>query len=254
MEENGNHAGQLNGRVMSRRERSGNGDAAMPAPRLEQGDAYSLIAHDMRAALTVASGFAMTLLRRGHEMDRDAVRQALEAIERNTSILMRFADDMLEMSRAETGALQLRFEEVDLRILIGDAVKRARLEHQSLRFRIHVEEEPLTVSADARRIGQVLNNLLSNAAKHAPDASDVEIVVSRVLNGAVVSVSDHGAGIPLEVRQHLFQRFPPGRDNGADAIGLGLYLSRVIVESHGGRIWAKSCPGSTTFGFMLPLT
>jgi signal transduction histidine kinase len=121
---------------------------------------------------------------------------------------------------------------------------------------LEVPEMPVMVTGDDHRLGQVLDNLLGNAIKYSTHGGDITVTV-RVdarRGEARLTVADQGAGIPADILPHLFERFYRGQHASSEAgLGLGLYISRMLIEAHGGRIWASSTPGvGSTFTIALP--
>jgi PAS domain S-box-containing protein len=212
----------------------------------------SIVAHDLRQPVSVIA-MAVELLRTGEL--RGVEQKALERIRGASARLDRMIGDLLDVSRIDARRLSLRRRVVDLSGLVERAVEEL---HEALsRFRVTVAVEPVAlVYADPDRIEQVLANLLTNAAKYGAQGTEIRVEVRREGDQLRVSVTNHGAGIPPDELPQLFDRFARTRDARASAvpgIGLGLYISKGLVESHGGRIWAESTPGETTrVSFTLP--
>jgi len=165
-------------------------------------------------------------------------------------------EDLLESSQLESGALLLRRTPIDLSRLAAEVVAQLGSVEDRERIRVLAPGPGPLVSADAARIERVLMNLLQNALKYSPAESPVELEVRQAAGEAVVGVIDHGAGIPLDQLPRLFQRFSRvgGAEAGPGGFGLGLYIARLIVEAHGGRVWVESEVGiSSRIGFALPL-
>jgi signal transduction histidine kinase len=164
--------------------------------------------------------------------------------------------DLIESSQLESGALLLRLTPIDLSRLAAEVVAQLASAEERRRIRILAPAPGPLVSADAARIERVLLNLLQNALKYSPADAPVELEVRQVAGEAVVGVIDHGAGIPVDELPRLFQRFSRVGEAavGPSGFGLGLYIARLIVEAHGGRVWAESEVGTgSRIGFALPL-
>jgi len=164
----------------------------------------------------------------------------------------------VESTRLESGQLEIRKEPVDLAHLVGEIVERVTSPEERPRICIESAVHMPTVPADPDRIERAIVNLITNALKYSPSNSPVTIRIRRSEEEAVVSVTDQGAGIPPEHLPHVFDRFyrVTGGKGVAEAegLGLGLYIARLIVEAHGGRIWAESeVHKGSTFHFTLPL-
>ncbi|HVL89176.1 MAG TPA: ATP-binding protein, partial [Actinomycetota bacterium] len=196
---------------------------------------------------------ARTLLDRERMLDESQRATALSAIERHAHGLMDFSRDIMEILQAEEGALPLTRAPLDLGGAAAAALERIRKDFPDHRFGLDVERTHLTVCADPRRIGQVIENLLGNAAKYSPPGTLVSVTVRRGPDHVVVAVSDAGPPLPGDIVAAPFTRRGP-RDDSGGGNGLGLYLCRVLVESMGGRIWAENRPGMVVVGFLLPVS
>ena len=210
-----------------------------------------LISHDLRTPLaTIAhSAMVLKLLLERHGLPAAAPR--VDAILRSTNRMGKMIDDLLETTQLESGQVTLKTSSFDLASLarevarqLGAAVSRA----------VTVEPGPaVPVVADAGRIERVLDNLIGNALRYSAADTAVEVRVRAQDGQVVVAVRDHGVGIPALELPRLFQRFYRASSASVEGLGLGLYNSRLIVESHGGRAWAESEPGvGSTFCFSLP--
>lgn len=210
----------------------------------------TLIAHDLRQPVNAIDLGLQLLAQRGLGAD-EALIQRVRGSVRN---LERMIGDLLDVSRIEARRLRLQPVPVDLRGLVEQAVQAVPGAAERCRIRI---ETGRRVLADAGRLQQVLGNLLSNALKYG--AADTEIGVEARPTGDFmqISVTNEGPGIPADELPSLFQRFVRTRsavESRVPGIGLGLYITRGLVEAQGGRIWAESTPGErTTFHFTLPL-
>jgi NtrC-family two-component system sensor histidine kinase KinB len=244
--------GQRLGAVLELRDRSLE-ERAEEAKR----DYVALIAHDLRSPLTAVQGQAQTLQRRsqrkGNSDSADVV--SLAAIVANTRRMGAMIEDLLESSQLESGALLLRRTSIDLSRLAAEVVARLPTAEERRRIRVLAPAPGPLVSADAMRIERVLMNLLQNALKYSPADAPVELEVQQSVDEGVIDVIDHGAGIPVDELPGLFQRFSrvgPG-ETDPGGFGLGLYIARLIVEAHGGRVWAESAVGTgSRIGFALP--
>jgi PAS domain S-box-containing protein len=218
----------------------------------------STVSHELRTPLTAIYG-SLNLLTSGMagELPPDA-HQLLAISHDSTERLIRLINDMLDLEKIASGKIEYRMQQQPLRALVEQAVRDTRpyAENLGVEFRL-VGDADARVLADADRIVQVCVNLLSNAAKFSPRGGSVEVEV-RVEDGhACVGVTDHGAGVPPEFRDRMFQRFAQAdasdrRTRGGT--GLGLAICRSIVEAHGGEIGFTSEPDvRTEFYFRIPL-
>jgi signal transduction histidine kinase len=212
----------------------------------------AVAAHELKTPLAIIDTGLQSLEQRGG-LQAELTRGLLARIRRGVERIGRIVTDLLDMSELQLGRFVIHREAVDLGELVAGAVAKAASPPGRIRVRAGA---PVLVSADRLRISQVVTNLLSNAIKFSPDGADVEIDVERRAGEAVVSVRDHGVGIPARSRARVFERFFRAHaDTPYDfgGIGLGLYLSKEFVASHGGRIWFESTEGvGSTFSFSLP--
>jgi signal transduction histidine kinase len=167
----------------------------------------------------------------------------------------RLIGDLRELAQVEGGGLSIQRGAVDLVGLAQEAVERVRTLTTGHAVRLEAPDLPIVVAGDRDRLGQVLDNLLGNAVKYSPKGSEVLVTVEVAKGEARLRVADQGPGIPVEALPHLFERFYRGQPAAGDSgLGLGLYISRMLVEAHGGRIWAASTSGvGSTFTVVLPL-
>ena len=173
----------------------------------------------------------------------------------NARALQTLTSDVLDSASIEARTLTYRFETTDVRSCVDDAIQTVRDASPDRTITFASPSDPVLVRADTIRIRQVLGNLLDNAAKSS--APDAPIEVEVVTNGrmATVSVRDRGPGIAPEERERIFEKFTRGRAGMTRGTGLGLYISRHIVDAHGGEISAQSVPGEpgARIEFTLPL-
>jgi signal transduction histidine kinase len=214
----------------------------------------SIVSHELRTPLASVLGFTSLLLNRGIEpKDQRRYLEIIDAQGRRLSLLL---NDFLDVEKLEEGELELAQELIEMGIVIGEQVQ--LFEGQSVNHRLDVvlPTEPLPVRGDPNRLAQVVGNLLSNAIKYSPDGGTVEVVGEQDENLVRVSVRDHGLGIPDELQTRVFGKFFRG-DAGASGIpgsGLGLTISRSVVEAHGGRISFESASGKgSVFWLELPI-
>ena len=152
----------------------------------------------------------------------------------------------------EAGEVHLRRSPADLMHVARDVAEATRVQSEQQQVRIESQEATVVGQWDRDRLVQVMQNLLGNAVKYAPDG-EVVIRISDHRTEVHVSVIDSGAGIAPGHLPHLFERFYRADVTGAGGLGLGLYISRMLVGAHGGRIWAESTPGKgATITFTLP--
>src|SRR5688500_5229018 len=172
--------------------------------------------------------------------------------------LGRLVDQLLDLSRLESGEVPLRIEQLPLQPLVADLISEidVALPGRGVEVRNDVPFDLPALSADRERVHQVLFNLVDNAVRFTPTGGSVTVSARRRNGSVEVAVSDTGAGIPPEHLPRLFERFyraDPARGRGEGGTGIGLAIARSVVEAHGGQIRAESRPGhGSIFTFDLP--
>jgi len=219
--------------------------------------------HELKTPLTTLGGY-LELLERQVERptgpDPARLRRYIGAARGELGRLRRLSDDLLEVTRIEAGRLTMQFQWADLATTITETVERF-VRRPGLEVRGHhlicQIEDALPVLHDPLRIGQIVNNLLENALKYSPEGGEVRVRATRHEEEVVFSVSDSGIGIPPDERERLFLPFYRTTNASAgspEGLGLGLYISRGIVEGHGGRIWLEAAiPRGSIFNVALPV-
>lgn len=210
----------------------------------------ALIVHELRNPVAAIIGYAQ-LLERLQAYDERAVKIILTQGEQ----VNRLVTDLLEGSNLDPERLHLQRAPVDLAEAVQAATEQAGLASPSHQFVLHLPEQSLEGSWDAGRLNQVLANLLSNAIKYSAAGSQIDVTVQDLGPMARVSVEDQGAGIPRKALPRLFDRFYRAPDTASEVqgLGLGLHVTKLLVEAHGGTITVASVPGQgSTFGFTLP--
>lgn len=217
----------------------------------------STLAHEMRTPLTSIKGYSTALLMEEAAFKPETQREFLEIIDRECDILEDLISDFLESSTIDAGTMKIDLQPVRLprlAVKAADEVGRRFPKHFLL---VDFSDEFPLVDADPERILQVLRQLLDNAAKYSPKGGLIVLQGKIIEDKAVISVADEGVGIAPEDLNHLFDRFFRAKSNSGTQIigtGLGLPISRAIVEAHGGLIWAESQLGrGSAFYFSLPL-
>lgn len=218
----------------------------------------SVISHELKTPVSIIKGYAETLGREDTEWDRVTLREGLQVIVEEADRLGRQIAGLLEVSRLQTDGMRLDVTDWSLRPLVEQVVERfAAQVDDRFTFEIRFPEDFPAVHADYERTRTVLENLISNAVKYSPEGGVIR-VTGRIGEGhALIVVSDQGIGIAPEEQSKLFRRFYRV-DNRlrreTQGAGLGLFLSRAIVDAQGGRMWVESQPGrGSRFFFTLPL-
>jgi signal transduction histidine kinase len=213
----------------------------------------SIVAHDLRQPLALISMNSALL---ATKVDSPEQQKRIARILDSVGRLNRMIADLLDLSRLEVKDLPLAREELDPGPFVQAVVDRARDTIGEREIRVSVSASLPHVQADPGRVEQILTNLLTNAAKYGENGTPIDVTVDHTDSEVVIAVTNRGPGIAPEDLPNLFQRFKRAERThrkGVESIGLGLYITKGLVESHGGRIWAESIPGAeTTFTLTLP--
>jgi signal transduction histidine kinase len=251
------------------RERSARADAeqaqmllAVQNEQLVQADKLkdefvALISHDLRTPLTSIMGYVELALEDVGEPLDDERRSYLEVVSRSSDRLLRLVDDLLFVARVQAGRLVLERKQLDLCAIARQSVLEARPRAENKQLSIAFNGNgPVMLEADKGRLFQLLDNLISNAIKFTPEGGRVDVNVAAVPGSAVLEVADTGMGLGPGEEKLVFDRFFRSSRVVAQQVpgtGLGLFISRAIVEAHGGTIAVSSREGTgTTFRIQLP--
>jgi two-component system sensor histidine kinase KdpD len=215
----------------------------------------SAVSHDLRTPLAVIAGSASTLAEGGAAFDEAKRRELAQAIYDQAGQMTQLVNNILDMTRFEAGAPQLNRQWHPLEEIVGAALNRMQPRLQERHVAVDLPEDLPLVFVDGVLIEQVLANLVENAIKYTPPASPIEIYAWAGDREVTVSVVDSGPGVRPGDEERVFEKFyradPEGTVGGA---GLGLTISRAIVEAHGGRIWVENrFAGGAMFCFTLAL-
>ncbi|MGZ8606835.1 MAG: sensor histidine kinase [Actinomycetota bacterium] len=216
---------------------------------VKRSEFVAIAAHEFRTPLAAVIGVLSTLKTHGTVLEQSVKEELIDGAQAQAERLARLVNDLLTASRIEDGVLRLHPERVAAKALVEDAERAS-----GTTGRVHVQlhrVDPLTCDSDA--IVRVLTNLLDNARKYSPEDSPIEIVVSQEPNVVRFAVCDSGPGIPPEDRESVFERFRRLGESVKPGAGLGLYITRGIVEAHGGEVTVGEAPGGgAEFAFTLP--
>ncbi len=217
----------------------------------------SIASHELRTPVTSIKGYtqlAKTLIRENDlRTSEEYLDIALDQIDRMSRLIL----ELLDVSRIETGRLEIRREPIPWTTFVSDVVHRHHTAVSERRFQLNLPVGHKRVLGDRDRLEQVLGNLMENAVKYSPDGSEILVTVEDRGDQLVTSVADRGIGIPTDELGQVFERFHRGRQVSSTnygGLGLGLYITKQIVERHSGSIWVESREGQgTTFSFSLPV-
>jgi PAS domain S-box-containing protein len=229
--------------------------------RLEELDhlkslSISVASHEVRSPLTAIKGYIDNLLEGVAGQLSDQVTHYLTRIAYNTDRVIRLTNMLLDLSRIEAGEMPLDLDDVSIAQVVTDVMRDFEPVAKSKAITIQaVGLIDVPVRADRHRLEQVLHNLMHNALKFTPKSGDV-VVQSRMTDDqqVTITVADTGCGIPAAHQEKVFQKFHRAPSPVQEGVGLGLAITKSLVELHGGRIWVESQPGrGSKFSFTLPL-
>ncbi|HEX2987418.1 MAG TPA: PAS domain S-box protein, partial [Chloroflexota bacterium] len=205
-------------------------------------DLLRMVSHDLRSPLTAVQGQAQLLLRLMDRSGQDGpMRQGMEGILSSARRMNSMIQDLVDLARAESQQLQLKREPVQLRALVLDMKQRLAGALDPSRIRVEIPDDLPAILADPGRLEQVLTNLIGNALKYSPPSTPVVVKAEASRSETTVSVTDMGRGIAAEEVPHVFDRYYRTRSaRGVEGLGLGLYITKMLVEAMGGRIWVDS--------------
>lgn len=233
----------------------------------------SVVSHELRTPLTAIKGYTQHLLRRIERRMREKRQAAdpdmpqkelpesydlrsLQIVQSQSEQLERLVNDLLDLSRAQWGELNLQYSSFYLADALTERVQLAQVSAEEHMITLDIQTQDSRIVADKLRVGQVIGNILDNAIRFSPQGRQVTVVLKEQNNEYLVSITDQGIGVSPEYIDHIFERFYRVRNVASrqySGIGLGLFVARAIVEAHGGQIWVESNEGlGSTFSFTLP--
>lgn len=234
---------------------------ALKAAEYVKDEFIGIAAHELRSPLAVLKGFAQTLIfqtarGKGPEL-ADWQVESLQSIQQATLRMIELIEDLLDVTRLQAERIELLIEPTDLVALAQRVLKRCQVTTEQHTLSLHAAQEHCVVSVDARRMEQVVTNLVNNAIKYSPDGGLIDLAVWQDTQQVLLSVHDNGIGIPAQQQARIFGRFTRA-DNaqarGITGTGLGLYLCRQLVERQGGHVWFESTENvGSTFYVAFPL-
>jgi signal transduction histidine kinase len=238
-------------RIASLAERERSRQAAEAARR----QMIAAVSHDLRTPLA-----SLRLLVEAVDdeiVDEETRRRYLATMRTNVNSLSTLIDDLFELSRIEAGDIEWSIRQVELGMLVDETVAAMQPEAgaKGVEIRTQLGEGELRANADPEKVQRVLFNLIRNAIRHTPADGSVTVRASSGRGGVEIEVADTGDGIPAAERERVFEAFFRGgadAPRSSDGAGLGLAVSRAIVERHGGRIWLEPAARGTSVRFSLP--
>jgi signal transduction histidine kinase len=230
-------------------------ERARAAAEATRRELVAAVSHDLRTPIA-----SLRLLVEAVDdgiVDEETRRRYLATMQTHIGSLSTMIDDLFELSRIEAGDIEWSMRQVELALLVDETVDAMRPEARANGIEIHTEMKTagLTARADPERIQRVLFNLIRNAIHHTPADGSVTVRAEATREGIEVEVADTGEGIPLSERDRVFEPFHrsgPDAARDSDGAGLGLAISRAIVETHGGKIWIAPGESGTSVCFALP--
>lgn len=236
-------------------------DANMELQRLNQvkSDFISMVSHELRTPLTSIQGYVSLI----HDGDTGLInaeqKEFLGIVKSESQRLTRLINDLLDISRIESGKMTFSMEDFDMLDFMGSFEKEIRgmAAAKSMNLKIKSPSSLPRIKADSDKVKQIFNNLVGNAVKFSPINTYLEIEIAEMPQGIRVDVRDQGIGIAKKDLGKIFERFQ--RVDGSmtrttGGTGLGLAITKYLIEAHGGSIWVKSRPGKgSTFSFVLPV-
>jgi PAS domain S-box-containing protein len=215
-----------------------------------QREFMAIVTHELKGPLTSIKGFAQLMRRQQGYSER-----GIDSILLQTGQIERLVNDMLDAARSDADRLELQLDRVDLLDVARSAIEQAGATTANHAIRLETSQSALIGDWDYERLVQVFSNLLSNAIKYSPAGGEIVVTIEQTGGEATVSVRDEGLGIPADAIPRMFERFyrVEGSGHSIKGLGLGLYITRSLIEAHGGRIAVTSEVGhGSTFTFTLP--
>nr|MDQ3328368.1 HAMP domain-containing histidine kinase [Chloroflexota bacterium] len=217
----------------------------------------SIASHELKTPVTLLKGYAQILEARARQKNDTGALKPLLTINRQVDRMTHLINDLFDVSRIESGKVQFDMRPFALGEALEEALQDVRTTSPGFVLRAHHDAGELWVRGDRLRIQQVMTNLLSNAVKYSDTRREADVRVEREGHQAVISVTDYGIGIPRKQQEEVFHLYFRGANvsaNNYGGLGLGLFISKMIVDYHGGEIGVTSEEGKgSRFHFTLPV-
>lgn len=223
---------------------------------LAKSEVISAVSHELRSPLTSVKGFTSTLLHKWDRFDDETKKHLLVTINTDADRVVRLIGELLDISRLEAGRLLLRRQMIDIPAMATKVIDRIAVASETHSLHNDIPDDFPEIYADPDKVEQVLTNLVENAVKYTSKGK-VTLTAAFTADQVRISVSDEGVGIPEEQRQQIFGKFfrrgAAVRADNPSGTGLGLYISKGLVEAHGGSLWVEDADGGgSRFTFTLP--
>lgn len=230
--------------------------ARLEEANLVRSEFVAMVAHDIRSPVAAISGFAHLILDQWDSIGEEDKLVHLKVIARNTENLAKFVEDVLQVSRIESGEFPFKKSRFNIVSLVERALSEVASTKDAHKFNLIAEKEILLVFGDEDRQWQILINLLSNAAKFSPSNKPITVEISIRDDLVEVAVKDQGIGIAIQDQSKLFEKFGRVTQSGGKKVpgtGLGLYICKILVQAQGGTIWCESSKGKgSSFSYTIP--
>jgi len=225
----------------------------------QRDDYLAMLVHELRAPLAVIKGAADLIIKEAHSLSKEQIETLLGQIKKSSSSLLQIVNDILDVSKIESGKFSIKKVPGDINALLNEICDYYLSWANEKQIKINLELEPNIpqIKFDSERVKQVLNNLLSNALKFTDEYGNITVKTHLNSKNVNIYVADTGIGIPDDMKHKLFNKFvqvgtkESVKEKGT---GLGLFIAKGIVEAHGGNIWIEdNDPQGTKFVFTIPL-
>ena len=223
-------------------------EEATSAARLKM-NFMSVVSHELRTPLTsLLGGLSLLKARVGTTLKDPAALKLLDVADRNGNRLLTLVNDILDAQALSEGKVSVKRETVDLNDVVTTAVENCQVyaEKLGVSYAVHIPQEPVITLTDGARVTQILNNLISNAAKFTSAGDVVEVRLTRISESARIEVTDHGIGIPADLQPDIFTPFHqinPGTTGANKSSGLGLSITKQLIDLLGGKVGFTSVEG-----------
>jgi PAS domain S-box-containing protein len=222
-------------------------------------DFLNVTSHELRTPMSAIKGYVQIILKQALGQISDEQKKALDVVLRNTDRLDALIQDILDISRLESGTMKFIVEHIEIRKMLDEIVETMQpyANQKEIKINTQMEDDLPELTADKERIKQVIINIVHNAVKFSSTDSIINIRTRKEQDNILFEIQDFGKGIPQDQQEKVFEMFyqvDSGADRKFGGVGLGLAISRGIVVSNGGKIWVESIVGEgSTFKFTLPL-